>query len=80
MLTRLIKQFERDINKKKFDYIQQLMQFIPDKDLLKLYEKHRKFFIFIQSLSEEELYERPKVLDEAIVIFKSWLYNNYNSI
>lgn len=80
MLTRLIADFEREINKKKFDYIQQLMQFIPDKDLLSLYEKHRKFFVFVQSLSEEELYERPKVLDEAIIIFKSWLYNNYNCI
>ena len=74
-----MQQKETELNELKFDYIQFLMSFIPDKDLASIYESYWTVFPPISQMSKEQLLDRH-ILDRIIGIFERWINNNYNIV
>lgn len=54
------------------------MSFIPDKDLVTIYEERPDIFGKASKMSEEELLQECNLLKLAICKLESWLRDNYN--
>ena len=78
-LIKDIRDQELEVNKRKFKYIQFLMAFIPDKDLVEIYESYFCIFPLVSSMSEEQILKDSSLLDRIIGIFERWVDNNYNT-
>lgn len=74
-----IQEKELELNVLKFKYIQFLMSFIPDKDLVSIYDSYNVIFPVISQMSEEELVHNTHILNRVIQIFETWIHNNYNT-
>ena len=74
-----IQEKELELNVLKFKYIQFLMSFIPDKDLVSIYDSYNVIFPVISQMSEEELVHSTHILNRVIQIFETWIHNNYNT-
>ena len=55
------------------------MAFIPDKDLVDIYESYFYIFPLVSSMSEEQILKDSSLLDRIIGIFERWVNNNYNT-
>ena len=78
-LIKDIRDQELEVNKRKFKYIQFLMAFIPDKDLVDIYESYFCIFPLVSQMSEEQILKDSSLLDRIIGIFERWINNNYNT-
>jgi len=55
------------------------MAFIPDKDLVDIYESYFCIFPLVSSMTEEQILKDSSLLDRIIGIFERWINNNYNT-
>lgn len=78
-LIKDIRDQELEVNKRKFKYIQFLMAFIPDKDLVDIYESYFCIFPLVSQMSEEQILKDSSLLNRIIGIFERWVDNNYNT-
>lgn len=69
---------QKELNTLLFRYIQFLMAFIPDKDLVTIYEERPDIFCKASKMSEEELLQEYNLLKLAVTKLESWLRDNYN--
>ena len=49
------------------------MSFIPDKDLVSIYESYNIIFPVVSSMSEKELINDRHILDRVLQIFERWI-------
>ena len=73
-----IMEAQKQLNILMFKYIQFLMAFIPDKDLVTIYEERPDIFCKASRMSEEELLQEYNLLKLAIVKLENWIRDNYN--
>lgn len=78
-LIKDIQDAQYHLNKLLFQYIQYLMTFIPDKDLLTIYEERPDIFCKASKLSEEEILKDYNLLKLAIMKLEDWTNKNYNT-
>ena len=51
------------------------MKFLTDEELTKIYEKENELFGFLSSQREEDILQRPDLIQRAIDIFAEYLKN-----
>jgi len=51
------------------------MKFLTDDELTKIYEKENELFGFLSSQREEEVLQRPDLIQKAIDVFAEYLKN-----
>lgn len=73
-----IMEAQKQLNILMFKYIQFLMAFIPDKDLVTIYEERPDIFCKASRMSEEELLQEYNLLKLAVVKLENWIRDNYN--
>lgn len=73
-----IMEAQKQLNILMFKYIQFLMAFIPDKDLVTIYEERPDIFCKASRMSEDELLQEYNLLKLAVVKLESWIRDNYN--
>ena len=62
-------------NKMLFSLAQDIMKMLTDDELTKIYEKENELFGFLSSQREEEVLQRPDLIQRAIDIFAEYLKN-----
>ena len=62
-------------NKMLFSLAQDIMKMLTDEELTKIYEKENELFGFLSSKREEEVLQRPDLIQRAIDIFAEYLKN-----
>ena len=62
-------------NKMLFSLAQDIMKFLTDDELTKIYEKENELFGFLSSQREEEVLQRPDLIQKAIDVFAEYLKN-----
>lgn len=62
-------------NKMLFSLAQDIMKMLTDDELTKIYEKESELFGFLSSQREEEVLQRPDLIQRAIDIFAEYLKN-----
>lgn len=62
-------------NKMLFSLVQDIMKMLTDDELTKIYEKENGLFGFLSSQREEEVLQRPDLIQRAIDIFAEYLKN-----
>ena len=62
-------------NKMLFSLAQDIMKMLTDDELTKIYEKENELFGFLSSQREEEVLQRPDLIQKAIDIFAEYLAN-----
>lgn len=62
-------------NKMLFSLAQDIMKMLTDEELTKIYEKENELFGFLSSQREEEVLQRPDLIQKAIDIFAEYLAN-----
>ena len=62
-------------NKMLFSLAQDIMKMLTDEELTKIYEKENELFGFLSSQREEEVLQRPDLIQRAIDIFAEYLKN-----
>ena len=62
-------------NKMLFSLAQDIMKMLTDDELTKIYEKENELFGFLSSQREEEVLQRPDLIQKAIDIFAEYLTN-----
>ena len=70
---------QKHLNGLLFQYVQYLMAFIPDKDLVAIYEERPDIFCKASKLSEEEILRDYQLLKLAIMKLEDWITKNYNT-
>lgn len=66
-------------NKMLFSLAQDIMKLLTDEELTKIYEKENELFGFLSSQREEEVLQRPDLIQKAIDIFAEYLKNKDQS-
>ena len=66
-------------NKMLFSLAQDIMKMLTDDELTKIYEKENELFGFLSSQREEEVLQRPDLIQRAIDIFAEYLKNKDQS-
>ena len=66
-------------NKMLFSLAQDIMKFLTDDELTKIYEKENELFGFLSSQREEEVLQRPDLIQKAIDIFAEYIQNKDQS-
>lgn len=69
------KQHQEVYNKMLFSLAQDIMKFLTDEELTKIYEKENELFGFLSSQREEDILQRPDLIQRAIDIFAEYLKN-----
>lgn len=66
-------------NKLLFSLAQDIMKMLTDDELTKIYEKENELFGFLSSQREEDILQRPDLIQGAIDIFVEYLKNKDQS-
>lgn len=66
-------------NKLLFSLAQDIMKMLTDEELTKIYEKENELFGFLSSQREEDILQRPDLIQGAIDIFVEYLKNKDQS-
>ena len=69
------KQHQEVYNKMLFSLAQDIMKFLTDEELTKIYENENELFGFLSSQREEDILQRPDLIQRAIDIFAEYLKN-----
>ncbi len=62
-------------NKMLFSLAQDIMKMLTDDELTKIYEKENELFSFLSSQREEDILQRPDLIQKAIDTFAEYLRN-----
>lgn len=66
-------------NKMLFSLAQDIMKLLTDEELTKIYEKENELFGLLSSKREEEILQRPDLIQKAIDIFAEYIKNKDQS-
>lgn len=67
------RQYAEIYNKMLFSLAQDIMKMLTDEELTKIYEKENELFGFLSSQREEDVLQRPDLIQRAIDIFTEYI-------